>query len=532
MEGDVQKQLRVAMEYLETLANEDPEVLKKKMYESLSGISFLIVEAKHAKFKRGWASKLLDRHNEPLFDKKEVRIIEDGIELFVRPLFEDAQKGGMKLPKKLYNSGTPSLFKTASELKPHSIAEEISLDKTSWKISNFFKNMDDRVKKLTREYGPFRFFYNKDIDFRVPIPIPSPLPPYVVIGFVPLNRRAVPIIITLVLEAIRIINGTGPLSTDFARKILSLILGLVELLKGDWIQSILTLLGFFGESPLVAGLVVKTFVNVLGMVAPDLGIELAASAYKSGKSIFIGFFLWAFANFAPHAARSVVRKQFDQIRKVTENINKESEKMSETVSRTLDATTSRLPQMGGDANIEKIQGAMEASIASKGFHIKFGEIPEDYIPTFDDIQRLQIIIREPTIVCSNEFQEVIRPLFKVPVFRLILELMSIPTDPQTLQADCGNKAGKPMDKTITDVLIPTQSDQSMAVPADPGNILPSVDTTPLENSSTPGATPGATSGATPGAADPPPSKPPPSKPPPSAKKRGGARKSRNTRRKD
>jgi hypothetical protein len=38
--------------------------------------------------------------------------------------------------------------------------------------------------------------------------------------------------------------------------------------------------------------------------------------------------------------------------------------------------------------------------------------------------------------------------------RLILELMSIPTDPETLQYECRENAGKPLENTIENAVMP------------------------------------------------------------------------------
>jgi hypothetical protein len=265
------------------------------------------------------------------------------------------------------------------------------------------------------------------MDFRVPLYLPTFHPPYFVDLSIPVPPRSIPILIGLVIEAIRLVYGVGPMSNDYVRKILSLVLGLIDILKGDWKQGILSLIGFYGESPLLAGLIMKVVLNMLDLIAPDLQERLIVDLYQSSKSMCIGFILWGFVNFAPDYARAIARAQFDLIKEL---VNK------------------------NNGQIDKIESAMQKTVTPLGLKIKFKDIPEDFIPTFDDIQNLQAILRQPGIYCSKEFQDAILPLHKLPPIRLVLELMSIPTDPQTLEYECKDMAGEPMEKTISESIMP------------------------------------------------------------------------------
>lgn len=413
MEGGY-KELQSALEYLEKLSKEDHTLLKKKLYETFSGLSILLLEAKQSKFKRGWVSKILDRHGEPLFDTTESRIIEEASRIFIQPLFSKDQTGGNVAQKETSSS---SIIQSPPSVNP----DDLSLDKTFWKIKDFFKTVDAQMKSFSRELGPFRFFYDQKMDFRVPLPVPIPAPPFITVIMVPVNPRAIPIIISLVVEAIRITYSVGPLSNDNTRKVLSLVLGLIDILKGDWKQGILSLIGFFGESPLVAGLIVKVVLNIMDFISPDLQERLVVDLYKSGKSIIIGFLLWGFANFAPDFARAGAREQFDVLKKMVND---------------------------GNDKIDKLEESIQKSVESSGLKVKFKDIPEDFVPSFDDIQNIQSIIRQPSIYCSKEFQDAIEPLRKLPPIRLILELMNLPTDPQSLEFECKELAGQSLEKTV------------------------------------------------------------------------------------
>jgi hypothetical protein len=421
MDHNGQRELEATLDSLERLANEDSETLRKKVYETFSGISFLMLEAKKANFKKGWAYNLKDRHNENIFEKGEAKILEEATQKFIQPIFSNSVKrGGASIPVKASATGTL--------VKPVLNPEDLSLDRTFWRVRDLIKSIDDQVKNFSRELGPFRFFYDKNTpDFRFPLPVPAPPPVFVTVIMVPINPRAIPIVIGLIIEAVRITYSVGPMSNDITRKVLSLVLGLIDFLKGDWKQGILSMIGFFGEKPLVAGLIGKVLLNLLDLVAPDIQERMAMDVYQSGKSMCIGFILWGFANFAPDFVRASARLQFDAIKKIVTDAN---------------------------GKIDEVEASMQKSVGPAGLELKLKDIPEDFVPTFDDMQNLQAIVRQPTIYCSKEFQEAIEPLRKIPPMRLILELMNIPTDPQTLAFECKDHAGESLEDTMGDSLQP------------------------------------------------------------------------------
>lgn len=420
MDHSGQRQLEATLDSLERLANEDSETLKKKVYETFSGISFLILEAKAANFKRGWASEIVDRHDEPMFDKGEARVLEEATNKFIQPMFSSRNKRGGAANVKASATGTLVI--------PKFNPEDLSLDRTFWKVRDLIKSIDNQVKNFSRELGPFRLFYDKNTpDFRFPLPVPAPPPAFVSVVMVPINPRSIPIVIGLIIEAIRLVFSVGPLSNDITRKVLSLVLGLIDFLKGDWKQGVLSMVGFFGETPLLAGLIGKVLLNLMDLVAPDIQERMAMDVYQSGKSMCIGFILWGFANFAPDFARAAARAQFDVLKKIVEDAN---------------------------GKIGEIEASMQKSVEPAGLELKLKDIPEDFVPTFDDMQNLQAIVRQPTIYCSKEFQEAIEPLRKIPPMRLVLELMNIPTDPQTLAFECKDHAGESLEDTMGVALEP------------------------------------------------------------------------------
>jgi len=429
MEADSRRELETTLNYLETLSK-DPEKLKKTMYDSLTAVSFLTLEAKKAKFKKGWATTLVDRHDDLLFDKKEALIVEQLMNTVIRPVFdnEESQNGGAV---SLNPSTSGSMI---SRIVPTVNPDDISLDKTYVKVKNYLAGLDAQAYTLSRELGPFKFFYDMQADIRIPIPTPAGAP-----ILVPISPRAIPVMIAAFVEAIRLLMSFGPLSNGLARKILSLILALIDLLQGQWKNAILSLAGALGEFPMVVGIVGKLALNAFALISPDLQDKFLHNLFKSGKSMFVGFFLWSFSTFAPDFVRLIVRKQFDMIDKMVQDAR---------------------------GKIKKLEESMQKSVGPM-LQIKFQDIPEGSIPSFDDIQNLQSIAGQKEIFCSKEFQEIIEPLKSAPPARIMLELFNIPTEPELVALECGAMAGASIDSTVEKLLTPQITLAPGALPKPP-----------------------------------------------------------------
>ena len=418
---DPQIELKRALDYLETISKSDGESLRHSIYKSFSALSYLALEAKLAKFKPGWAHELKDANLNTVFHEKEATLIENILLTFLKPIVSEEQKGGAasQVPKTSKAGILQDVKGALALINP----DDISLDRTYWKVNKFLKGLDEQTHALSREIGPFRFFYDSKTD--IPIPIPIPFPPYTVSLQIP--PRTIPVLIGSFVEAIRLIFSVGPTSNELTRKILSIVITLIDLLKGEWKHSILSFAGYYGQYPLIAGLIGKVFLNVFSMIAPDIQDRVIFDIYRSGKSMFIGGFLWVFSTFAPAPVRLIVKKQMDIIKEKVLKVN-------------------------GD--IKGAEDKMQEAAGAVGQTIDLNKIPETFIVSFDDIQNLQSIVRQQSVMCSSEFQEAIKPLLIIIPVRLLLEMLNIPTDPDSLDMECGALKGIPLEKTIEGALTP------------------------------------------------------------------------------
>lgn len=275
MDQSGQRELKASLEYLEKLSKED--IVKKNLYTALSQFSFLVLEAKKANFKRGWASELRDRYDGPLFNKSESRLLED---VLIQSFYE--------APK------------------------DNSLNRVFLKIDNYLGSLKSQTLNMSKELGIIRLSQGTSMsDFKTPLPVPFSNGLSTVM--VPVGTRALPMVTGLLNEAIRILYTMSPLSNEHSKQIMSLILGLIDILKGEWKQGILSIVGFLQVAPSLANLIGKVMLELLDFISPMLHDKIKMEPH--GKPILIGFLLWGFTNFASELDYILTRQQFDLINK-------------------------------------------------------------------------------------------------------------------------------------------------------------------------------------------------------------------------
>jgi hypothetical protein len=169
-------------------------------------------------------------------------------------------------------------------------------------IEEHFKDLSLKLNEFSREFGSFRFVYEKNKGCVVDFPVPLVDSPYSTVIKIP-EKNVVPIVIDLIIESIRTISSLEN-SRDIMQKCSPLILGLIDSLKGSWKEAFIS----WSEcSPAVAGLVGKVFHSLLEFTYPNLH----TFAIIHSNSIFHAFFYWGFANFSPESDRMIVSKHLD-----------------------------------------------------------------------------------------------------------------------------------------------------------------------------------------------------------------------------
>jgi hypothetical protein len=163
------------------------------------------------------------------------------------------------------------------------------------------------------------------------------------------------------------------------------------------------------------------------LISPDLQHQLQKTVYQSSKSLFAGFFLWGFSTFSPDVIRASINTATDKMRETIENFNEQ---------------------------IASVEAKAKEVAKPAGINVTFQRIPESLVPSFDDIQNLQTLVKVPEVYCSKEFQEILKPLLLVPPLRLALELFNIPTVQEDIDAECKGKESSLSD-TLAEKATPT-----------------------------------------------------------------------------
>jgi hypothetical protein len=197
-------------------------------------------------------------HRGPKFSSKDTRVIET----FFKKMNDNA----------LYNNDLDTIFK---------------------KIKNELNEIDEKSRELSREFGSFRFFNDKQFKISFTIPVGDSTNKIKV----PENSKAVLVLISLIIESIRIIFTFRPSLTN---QITPFILGLIDILKGDWKDGFVAIAEFANDTAM-ATLIAKVFYSLLSITIPNLEIPY--------RSMLPAFCLWGFANFSPESERNMINDQ-------------------------------------------------------------------------------------------------------------------------------------------------------------------------------------------------------------------------------
>jgi len=294
----------------------------------------------------------------------------------------------------------------------------IGPDEIFSKAVHTINNINSSAHEFANKYGILHYQreYEKDGDVpMIPEALvtaisgltgPSALATRAFLSNIKLPIRTIVFLIHVALETARIsISVTG---SEYGRKILSVIVSLVELLKGDWKQALLTFIGYYGMTPLLVGQAIKIFMYLFELLSPHLRENIIYGTISVPKSLLIGILLTIFKITAPFEIRTSVMESFEKIRMANMKINKVLE---------------------------------ETGVEPRS----------DYFsPTFDDLNNLQSLISgDQAYICSCEFEKFIEPLRKSSIVYIIVELLGIPISEDFRRVTCGDKCKPFLNKILT-----------------------------------------------------------------------------------
>ena len=211
--------------------------------------------------------------------------------------------------------------------------------------------------------------------------------------------RLLTFIIYLVLDVARISANIA--GNDEQRKMLSMVVSLLDLLKGDWKKAILSFMGYYGSTPFFVGQMGKLYLTLFEMLSPTIQQSMIYGTLDTTKSFMIGVLLTVFQVTAPESMR--------------------------------------LPLIGMLEKIAKKKAEIDGTLVDAGLSAR----EDHFAPTFDDFNNIQSLMDDPEFICSTEFETLIEQVNQSAVINMILQILRIPVTKEFRAYRCGTKPSRP-----------------------------------------------------------------------------------------
>jgi hypothetical protein len=265
------------------------------------------------------------------------------------------------------------------------------------------------------------------------------IPPVPVI----IPARTVLPVINAILEAIRIALSVAPYVDPLGigsvvKTLVTLIMVLMDLGRGNLYHAIFTSFGLFGTTPMFIGIALKIMRDAIMLVSPDIRTELRYVMFQSSKSMVLGFAIWLFSTLSPQFVKAPLRALFD------------------SVAIQLDTINQQLNVAEAEANL---------SPAGTLATIKLPRIPGDKIPDINNLYALREAIREPAIFCDPKISDLMAELRGVPPYALFFDLAMLPAPGTANFAEqCAPYKGKSVQDNLTALAAPQIIPKQLALP--------------------------------------------------------------------
>ncbi len=399
-EDKVLQQIQQVKHYVHTHQN----TLPNHIYQALDGLSQTLLAYTNSKGKKGWALNVLDELGNPVWTPEEVNVLESALPVAM------TQVGGGSFD-----------FSVDSSLIQPSPTPSVSLDAMLATVQSSLASLDEANRQLAKVLGPTAYLNSLEQD-----PQFGPFPPLLPVA-IPIPPRTILPILNAIFETCRILTSSRFLNTPILRTILSIVLGIFDVSRGEWKDGILSLFGAISDRAMFIGVFLKTARWVYNFISPDIQSKLAEDVWAGSKSAIIGAWLWLISITSPDYVRMAVNQMMEIAKQPIEQLNQ---------------------------TLAQLEMQMQPTAAAMGAKVTFPRIPLDAIPSFSDIQNFQTLLHQPAIVCSPAFQQVIQPALQIPPLRLVLELLNVPTTPNALAEMCTNQPAN-ITEAITKQLQPT-----------------------------------------------------------------------------
>ncbi len=390
-EAEILRQIDQVKHYIHTHKDELPS----RFFNALDGLCRTALGYKYAGSNPKWLNNVVDSIGNPLWKANEAAVLEEALPIAV-------QVGGANFH-----------FGTESSLVLPKDTSSLSIDDMVKSVQEYLAALDAKNRELAKLMGPVAYINSMKED--------------PVIQGIPIPSRTILPILNAILEACRLLVSNNTFDSPTLRKILSIVLAIFDVSRGEWRNGVLSAIGVFGQSYMIYGMIGKAARWVYNFISPDIQSRIEEDLLAGTKSALIGSWLWLISILSPDYVRTAVNSMVETVKLPLEELNKKINAIEQQA------------QQQGDA---------------MGVTVTFPRIPLDKIPSFDDIQNFQTILHQPAVFCSPVFQQAIKPALEIPVLRIALELMNLPIEPAKLAEKC---AGQPasIEEAVTQQLKPT-----------------------------------------------------------------------------
>jgi hypothetical protein len=435
--------------------------MPKKLGQSMNGLIKVLSAITETRGEEDWAAKVVNSNGQPLLTPEEQKKLETALKPHIETIanaLSPKPTGGAYIPDPSTLSGLSADF-LKSKIEHVTDSDQSSSDISGPddvynKVINKIKTFDADVNRYASKHGVLRLEKQGDLsgDIRlIPetlsklissgvstastaagIPIPIESTESVLAKFkVPL--RLIIVATYLIMDITRITMGIK--GNDNGRKLLSILVALLEIFRGDWKKAILTAAGYFGTSPMIYGEIFKVFLSMFRMLAPQIQDSIIYGSFDATKSMIIGLLLAVFQITAPEEVR--------------------------------------LPLIGSLEKIARRKAEMDGILEEVGISAR----PDYLSPTWGDLNNIQAVMSDEAYLCSCEFQELVKNVNNAAAINLALQILRIPVTEEMRKLKCGDE---PCREFVSSVLTQAkkESEREPKPPAPPPGSEPESEPTP------------------------------------------------------
>ena len=412
--------------------------LPNHLYQSTNGIAQVISAIQRTKGD-SWAAQVLDKDGQPLLTPQEQQQFTEAFKPYVQNIVSflgDRKTGGQAQAAQAAQAveATPTYdvpdVEELTQMSKHNINSKtdsigssptndpekmMGVDNIYAKVIQRIGMINSAVNDYASKYGVLHMEKKSDMEPDIRL-IPEVLAQAISKGLTSVSGippqtsmevmdkfkvpfRLIVFAIYLFLDTARITASvTG---SDSNRKILSLMVALLDLLRGDWKKAILSFMGYYGTSPLLMGQMVKVYLSLFQTLSPTVQDSIMYGLLDTTKSFIIGALLAIFKITAPESVR--------------------------------------LPLIGMLEKIAKKKAEIDGTLVDAGLSAR----SDSFSPTFNDFNNIQALMDDPEFICSSEFETLIEQVNNTAIINMILQILRIPVTKEFREYRCGTKPSKP-----------------------------------------------------------------------------------------